>query len=467
MSSIWKKGVCVRIGMVLMVVVLMVSILPIGLAETKTMYEYEWNLEVVDDSTYAGAESELRIGTDGISRMACSSNDGYDVTFGKRTSNGWEAELVKHYTCCVESVQMTLDSANTPHIVALDYGEWHFDYFTKVNGEWIEDTIDDNGGAKGFIDIDVDNNGIPNVVYNRFTDATGYYSTTQLNFARLINGEWVIEKVDIHVGIHDPISIRVDEKNRPHIAYGDSPSTKHGVGTVKYAVKDNGKWTVETVDENAYWFESPSVAIDSDNEPHIAYAGRNGEDDCIKYANRNNGEWEITILEMDGGFYEDTVALTIDSEDDPHILFNDYNGLRYSEREDGVWYFDYVYFKDTDWYFKSIELDSNDKPRLLYFDHKGHYLSYAWLESREAFQIEQTTVDDANEFEDESNSNDRLNVNDKENDIKGGDSKNNDIETESNQDVNSDETISWSSVLVILVMVIIGTIVTVILVLRK
>jgi len=58
----------------------------------------------------------------------------------------------------------------------------------------------------------------------------------------------------------------LDSSGQPHIAYYDS-----GSGVLKYAVRQDEKWTIEIVDQKGNVGISPSLSLDSTGKPYIAY----------------------------------------------------------------------------------------------------------------------------------------------------------------------------------------------------
>ena len=71
-------------------------------------------------------------------------------------------------------------------------------------------------------------------------------------------------------------------------------------------------WHIETVDSYGKVGEDPSIALDSNDHPHISYYG-NGN---LKYAYYDGSSWHIETVDSDG--WGSSIAL--DSNDHPHKL---------------------------------------------------------------------------------------------------------------------------------------------------
>jgi len=99
------------------------------------------------------------------------------------------------------------------------------------------------------------------------------------------------------------------------------------------AIGDTGDWVFELVDStpgSAVGYES-SIALDSQDRPHISYYDLTGEQ--LLYASRNAGAWSVEVVDSNGdvGVLN---ALAIGSDDEPQIAyFNfDLGDLQYARK---------------------------------------------------------------------------------------------------------------------------------------
>lgn len=130
---------------------------------------------------------------------------------------------------------------------------------------------------------------------------------------------WSIEVVDSPDEVGRHLSLALDSFDRPHISYIDYTSS---YTTLNYAWWDGTAWQIETVDTFEESWTSPytSIALDSNDHPHIGYSDFIGTNWYVKYAYWTGTEWQIETVVMDGNTLW-LEALALDSNDLPHIAY--------------------------------------------------------------------------------------------------------------------------------------------------
>ena len=139
-------------------------------------------------------------------------------------------------------------------------------------------------------------------------------------------------------------------------------------------------WAVQTVDVNGAGFAMGScpIALDSSNNPHIAYTGFANSTTFVMYASWNGSGWSTQIVAYGAVF-----DLVLDVYGNPHILFIKSNpgggylgqkGLSYASWAELNWTIQTV---DQEFVrgFGSVALDSSGNPHAAYSDYKT--LKYA------------------------------------------------------------------------------------------
>ena len=251
--------------------------------------------------------------------------------------------------------------------------------------QWNFETVDSSVNVGWYSSIAIDSADYPHIAY---LDA---YNHT-LKYACWTGNEWFIETVDTGVGpdeLDKSISIALDSLGNPHIAY----STEHGNpgDTIRYAYWDGSAWHSVDVVDSGYGLIWPSLALDSQDRPHVSWCNETGG--CLKYARWDGSDWQITTVE-EGSCTGYCNSLDLDSSDYPHISY-------ISAAE----YLKYARWNGTDWekvtldtvgYYgfeginTSIAVDGSDHPHIAYTYWITDDLKYAYYNGSD-WQI--TTVD--------------------------------------------------------------------------
>ena len=179
---------------------------------------------------------------------------------------------------------------------------------------------------------------------------------------------WEIETVETLGSFGHLYSvIALDSDDNPHIAYQDYTTEK-----LKYAYKSGDSWVTETVDNDSPTGEECAIALDSDGNPHISYYyEENYGDGVLRYAYKDNGGWHITTVD-DGGVADDNVGdysgIAIDSGNYPHIVYinqTDPQSLEYAYKDAGGWNYEVIDTNDNGWNC-AVVLDGSDYPHVSY-----------------------------------------------------------------------------------------------------
>ena len=227
------------------------------------------------------------------------------------------------------------------------------------------------GGSFGTVCMALDSHNNPHIV---FFGANGL-----MYYASWAGSYWNIQGV-IQGGV--PIGLVLDSKDRPHVLFMGANDLTY------YASWDGSSWNYITVPKgNRY-----SLALDSADNPHIAYAesllvkdypqGVTNDISILNYASWTGANWNVQTVDKPIS-YSDGIYLALDRQSNPRILygFDTYyppNGgniqaAKLASWSGAGWSIQTVLSNMT--YFGSLVLDSNDYPHFVYATQRLTYAS--------------------------------------------------------------------------------------------
>jgi hypothetical protein len=203
---------------------------------------------------------------------------------------------------------------------------------------------------------------------------------------------WVVETIDSPEFVGYYTSIALDSGNRPHISYCKYDVTSRVCDDLKYAYYDGSFWQNETVDSAGDVGGYTSIALDSNNRPHISYYDATNDD--LKYAYFDGSFWQNETVDS-GEDVGEWTSIALDTSDRPHISYYDRtNGdLKYAYFDGSFWQIETVDSAGDVGWFTSIALDTSNRPHISYRDFTNQSLKYAYFDGL-SWQIE--TVDSGN-----------------------------------------------------------------------
>jgi hypothetical protein len=339
-----------------------------------------WNIETVLPVGSVGEYPSIAVDNNGNPHISyLDYTDGY-VKYAYKSGTTWSIENVEYVADLSGTIadaglsSIALDAANNPHIcykssfgfdpVHLDdqhTARPHFKYARKVGGSWTTTVIPLPDNSLGY--PPPDNLCIPLAECSIAVDKTtrtahvslqmygisqvlGYWNTGLVE-AILVDKQAVTEDGSGGLGFNNAIAL--DGNGSPNISYEDRGrvwwETVYTPVTLKYAHWNGSAFNLETVApmSNIYWEDRlTSLAIDKDNNPHIAYILY---EEGYKYAYKNGSSWTIEDIPYNSGY--PSLSLSLDGTGKPHLALvaNDYGNayrLKHACWDGSSWSFDTI-----------------------------------------------------------------------------------------------------------------------------
>lgn len=177
-------------------------------------------------------------------------------------------------------------------------------------------------------------------------------------------------------------SLALDAGGDPHVAYTRYQLHRNGLDNgIWYAHWDGVAWQRVLVElagsidnDDPYDPYAVALALGSSGEPHIAYI----TEDDVNYARRMGDVWSHEELAA-GKSYDNRVAMTLDSQDRPHIVYRVVAAgqLVYHHFDGAMWVSQIIDMAVTNDAFPDITVDSGDDPYVSYYKETDHSIRYA------------------------------------------------------------------------------------------
>lgn len=262
---------------------------------------------------------------------------------------------------------IAVDSDRNPHISYLYLTGADLMYAEKTSGQWKTESLDTAGEVGWYTSIAVDASGNSHMSYVDHKNGDLKYAKKTLAPPFLIT-----ETVDQPYNVWWT-SIAVDKTGGPHIAYVSIPSL--GADPIlKYAVRSGATWSKEGIFSSKDIGLDVSLALDSNDAPHIAFASAPG---TLSHTFKESGVW-ITETAVQVILLDVQHSLAIDSQDNLHLSYVDRSvGVKYAVRRGGVWTNETVAGPAERGTSNDIAVDSLSSPHVCYFNRSNDDLTYA------------------------------------------------------------------------------------------
>jgi len=225
--------------------------------------------------------------------------------YATQTSPGWCIRIIDSGGDADSYLSsLALENADTPHVAYHVAASDSLKYAVLSGTVWLRQTIETGGLAPSLV---LDSAATPHVAYTHrhpvVVHATWNGST------------WITDALEAPPTVTAGVSLVLDSEEDLHAAYWNVAPTFNG-GGFKYAYHTGTEWQAERIEE--LWTpaaNSPSLALDSSDQPRIAYVISN--ESVLRYAALNGAAWVTETV----AFSATTAWLALDGNDQPHIAY--------------------------------------------------------------------------------------------------------------------------------------------------
>jgi len=255
------------------------------------------------------------------------------------------------------------------------YNQVYASYSTNDGETWTEEQLTNVSGNQYYPSIAIDSQDNIHVVWRGY----GWGSNTNRNnirYRKRTSSGWQSHEAVTDISYHqyDP-AIAVDSQDNIHAVWcGGGWGTNTSYNNIQYRKRTSSGWqTQESVTDTNNNQSRPAIAIDSNDNVHVVWQGKgwgtNTANDDIQYRKRTSSGWQTQEDVTDKTDYQQSPSIAIDSNDDIHVVWygygwgtnTSYYNIRYRKRTSSGWQsHEAVTDKDNNQYDPTIAIDKND-----------------------------------------------------------------------------------------------------------
>jgi len=233
------------------------------------------------------------------------------------------------------------DSNDTYHLVSNHSGSVVLGIYN--GSSWDETTLHNTAGDPNSENvgashpcIDLDSNEDIYVSFATFRN-DGAYGHRSMLVVSNTTGSWVTTHVEEYYGLRaslyswELLDMIVDSNDYCHMVYRQN--IYGGADSLRYATNATGSWVSEEVD-TGYTCRYGTMVMHSDGD--VIFVAFDGDNDRLRKAKGSAGSWSLSTIDTDASATLGRVDMTIDDNDDLHILWSlGLEGLNYYKNDSG------------------------------------------------------------------------------------------------------------------------------------
>ena len=333
----------------------------------------QWINQTIDSAGDVGSQSSIVVDSQDNIHISYYDTSNEGLKYAYFDGNSWSISAIDNVGDSTFT-SIDVDSKNNPHIAYTEVSSNqnnNLKYATNENGIWEKFSLDGSWASDldvgAYCSLSVDANDEVHISYED-TDGQLKYIVSTIS----LNSPWLDEVVDSNGEIRSEVSVGIDQSANIHVAYHDYTSN-----SLKYAYKENNSWTISVVDSSTvspgYGMSYNSLAIDSTGAIHIVYGDT--DSDVLRHARKNStaSNFYIQNIFTGTGPFPPYHSLAIDSNDIPHVSMVGWSGAnlkqKYATVVNGTWVASDVANLDGAGGHSYLALDSNNSPHIIFKDY--------------------------------------------------------------------------------------------------
>jgi hypothetical protein len=245
------------------------------------------------------------------------------LLYARWTGVAWDAQTITSGHNVVYA-SLALDLAGYPH-AAYTYGEG-LKYASWTGSSWNIQTVDPSPEIHyDKLSLALDSDNTPYIMYfnqSTYRDRVRVYGLVSVKLAVLKDSGWSIEPVLASYNLSDCWNMVLDSKGYPHFLC-TLPQPPTYLSTILYVSWNGSAWNAQTVVSDASVSSPGFLALDSHDNPSVAYITSNVE---VMYANWTGTAWDINSVDTPDTLH-DTLGpcyLALDANGIPNISYCGY-----------------------------------------------------------------------------------------------------------------------------------------------
>ncbi len=305
----------------------------------------DWQIEVLEAGP-PGKFSTLKVDTNGNLHLAYVLDDGVNNVLNYAF---WDRTLKHWYRMPVDQgasfCSLVLDSKQHPHISYADSGggsgaKLRYAYWDG-QGAWKKRAIPLYSEIVGYYtSIVLDSHDRPSISFYEYRGPKGTDIAVRMRIVSWNGDYWQVQTVDGQNQSGKFNALAIDKQGHKHLVYANVNAL---TTSMRYAYWEGASWRLEIFDEPAlnnggYVGYAANLVLDKEGNPHTTYM--NYSTPAVKYAVRKNGRWQIqTVERLAGVGYPDRNGITVTDMGDPYISYYDagLGALRLAHRKGEQW----------------------------------------------------------------------------------------------------------------------------------